>query len=203
MVPHNRQAHLPISQELADRLAHHIVKTVVRVRRGRWVCWESTRCVNRVTGYANVGATINGRFRQFYRHRVMYVHYFGEFPTELTIDHLCENPTCCNPKHLRPATHAENVLRSRKNPFALHAQQIECSNGHPLPERTLTESASRKCVQCARARNARLTPRRSGRTLPDGDPRHGTQAGYNYWACKCDACRAWQHANYLSQKAAA
>lgn len=148
------QKHLPISKELADRLAHRLIKSVRRVRRGRWVCWESTKRVNPVTGYASIGGTSNDASHSYYRHRVMFTHYFGEFPAELTIDHLCENPGCCNPKHLRAVTHAENVLRSRKNPFALHAQQTHCSNGHPLPERSLTESAHRRCMTCAAMRTA-------------------------------------------------
>jgi len=201
MVPHSRQAHKPISQELADLLAHRIVKTVVRVRHGNLVCWEATSCVNPVTGYANIGITIDGRPQQFFRHRVMYVHYFGPFPTELTIDHLCENPRCCNPRHLKPATHAENVLRSKTNPFALHAQQTVCSKGHPLPERTLTESTTRKCRQCARdGRNRR---RASRPTLALNDARHGTHAGYNYWCCRCERCRAWQQDNHRTRKSVA
>lgn len=154
-----RRPNKPISQELADRLAPRITKKAVRVRRGNWVCWESTTCVNKATGYANIQIRINGRPVYYFRHRVMYVHYFGPFPPELTIDHLCENRKCCNPKHLRPVVHAENVLRSKKNPFALHAQKTHCPQGHPLPERSLLESAKRKCDVCiaakGRARNER------------------------------------------------
>lgn len=203
-MPQPRNPNKPISQELADKLAYRIVLKVERVRRGRLVCWESVTCVNPVTGYAHVAATVDGKLSYYLRHRVMYVHYYGPFPPELTIDHMCENPACCNPKHLRLATHAANVLRSTKNPFALHAQQSHCKNGHPLPARTLTESTSRKCAECRRIRAVAQYAKRSRslKQLPPDDPRHGTGAGYDYWRCRCTDCKAWQRSNYLTRKAA-
>jgi hypothetical protein len=36
----------------------------------------------------------------------------GPVPEGLELDHLCENPPCCNPAHLEPVTHAENNRRA-------------------------------------------------------------------------------------------
>jgi hypothetical protein len=53
----------------------------------------------------------------------VFVHYYGEIPEGLTIDHMCERPACVNPKHLQAVTHRQNVLRSRKNFYAVKARQ--------------------------------------------------------------------------------
>jgi len=47
-----------------------------------------------------------------YVHRVMYEEDVGPIPDGLEIDHLCRNRACCNPAHLEPVTHSENVARS-------------------------------------------------------------------------------------------
>ena len=189
----------PISQELADELAFRLMRTTERRRNG---CWVRTTIVNPKTGYSSITKTVRGEKSHYLAHRVMYVHYNGPIPAGLTIDHLCENPPCCNPAHLRAVTHAANVLRSTRNPFAIHAQQTHCANGHELPERTLTTSAKRTCRQCKSEGRARRRKARAG-NLPPGDPRHGTRAGYGYWACLCDECKAWQRADYLAKKVAA
>lgn len=45
-------------------------------------------------------------------HRVAYELAVGPVPDGLEIDHLCFTRRCCNPAHLEPVTHAENVRRS-------------------------------------------------------------------------------------------
>ena len=48
-------------------------------------------------------------------HRTVYAHLTGE---ELTRDvhllHQCDNPPCCNPRHLKPGDHLQNMA-DRKN----------------------------------------------------------------------------------------
>lgn len=54
----------------------------------------------------------HGQLRLFGRgwlaHRVMYMLSKGD-PTGLIIRHTCDNPPCCNPKHLLAGTHQDNV----------------------------------------------------------------------------------------------
>lgn len=51
------------------------------------------------------------RTPQVYIHRVMYERVNGPIPEGLELDHLCRQRACCNPEHLEPVTHIENVRR--------------------------------------------------------------------------------------------
>ena len=66
-------------------------------------CWEWTAAKS-VDGYANFwyrGAWLRA-------HRVSYEWAHGPIPTGLQVDHMCRNPGCVNPAHLRLATNATN-----------------------------------------------------------------------------------------------
>ena len=42
-------------------------------------------------------------------HRMAYEVAKGDIPEGMHILHSCDNPKCCNPAHLRPGTHQENM----------------------------------------------------------------------------------------------
>jgi hypothetical protein len=45
-------------------------------------------------------------------HRVSYELMVSSIPDDLTIDHLCRNKKCVNPKHLEVVTASENARRA-------------------------------------------------------------------------------------------
>lgn len=43
-------------------------------------------------------------------HKVSYVLHVGDYDQDtLELGHTCDNPSCINPTHLRPITHADNI----------------------------------------------------------------------------------------------
>lgn len=48
-------------------------------------------------------------------HLWAYEHWVGPRDPNLTIDHLCNNTSCVNPKHMEQVTRAENVKRAWAN----------------------------------------------------------------------------------------
>jgi hypothetical protein len=65
-------------------------------------CWVWIGCVN-AHGYGcfSVG------YRGVLAHRFAYELAVG--PTTLHLDHICHNPPCVNPQHLRPVTAKQNL----------------------------------------------------------------------------------------------
>lgn len=54
------------------------------------------------------------QWRQMQAHRLAYELARGAISAGLTLDHLCNNPPCCNPAHLEPVTAAENLSRAHR-----------------------------------------------------------------------------------------
>lgn len=46
--------------------------------------------------------------KQVLLHRIIYSFYNKDLTDELLVRHLCNNSTCCNPKHLAVGTHKDN-----------------------------------------------------------------------------------------------
>lgn len=70
-------------------------------------CWEWQKLITN-GGY--------GRFSirgwQCLSHRFAYWCCYGVFPDKLKVCHSCDNPKCCNPKHLWLGTQKDNVKDS-------------------------------------------------------------------------------------------
>lgn len=72
------------------------------VRRGDCVLW---------TGFTDRGGygilRVPGGTE--FAHRFSWERENGPIPDGMRVDHICHNPTCVNPEHLRLATHTENA----------------------------------------------------------------------------------------------
>jgi hypothetical protein len=107
-------------------------------------------------------------------HRVVYTLLVGPIPEGFTLDHTCHNADstcpggwgcphrrCCNPAHLEPVTHQENILRG-EGEAARHSRQTHCVNGHPFDEANTyvrPRGTGRDCRTCRAERKARFNER--------------------------------------------
>jgi hypothetical protein len=119
-------------------------------------CWLWTAFIN-TDGY--------GKFRwqgeMRLAHRVAYEQLFGPVPDGLELDHLCRNHACCNPTHLEPVTHGENVRRGT-SPLAINAAKTHCPAGHAYDTANTHVAANRQrhCRTCRRDRERARYARR-------------------------------------------
>jgi len=86
-----------------------------------------------------------------YSHRFSYQLMVGPIPNGLQLDHLCRNPSCCNPCHLQPVTQAENMRRG--NAGSNMRVKTHCPHGHEYTsQNTRVYRGRRFCKACASAR---------------------------------------------------
>ncbi len=115
-------------------------------------CWEWTGAVSD-NGYGRIGAG-GKRGKTLQAHRVSYeLNTRRPIEQGMTVDHLCRNRSCVNPKHMEVVTRGENVLRG-VSPAARAARQAECQRGHSYTPGNLyrTSKGYRQCRACKRMR---------------------------------------------------
>ena len=81
-------------------------------------CWNWTATLN-TDGYGVIAGEINGKRyapkgQQMLAHRVSWILFRGEIPNSkaqhgTVVMHICDNPRCVNPKHLKLGTQDNNV----------------------------------------------------------------------------------------------
>lgn len=139
------------------------------------LCWISMGGVYS-NGYGRF--FIDGKERL--AHRASYEAFVGPIPSGASIDHLCRNKLCINPRHLEPIAQAENISRGvwsnglKRSDF--------CRNGHKYEDGSyrINKAGFRICVECKnrgwrdsyyRNRESRLRKIREKNTKS----RHGTK----------------------------
>lgn len=67
-------------------------------------------------------------------HRWVFEDLVGPIPPGLELDHLCRVHECCNPDHMEPVTHGENIRRGQaaSDKRAKFLSATHCKRGHDL-----------------------------------------------------------------------
>lgn len=136
-------------------------------------CWISTYSVAS-HGYAQIGWNDGPSDRHVVlAHRAVWERFNGRVPVGMTLDHLCREKRCVNPKHLRLLENFENGRRTHGMDWKIG----ECANGHPnsmLAETFRTDKQGnrrdgRRCSECRKFYQLRYTWKRDhpGEPLPE------------------------------------
>lgn len=112
--------------------------------------------------------------RQMHASRAAWFLFFGELESpKIQVCHKCDNPECCNPKHLFLGTHQDNMTDCKKKGRIKSNPRIytHCKRGHSLdltlPHVKWDEKYKRRiCMICYRewSRNRRLKLKEACRT---------------------------------------
>lgn len=89
-------------------------------------------------------------------HRAIWWFTRGPIPAGLVVDHICRNRACCNIRHLRLKTNAENILLGNA-PSAIAARKTHCPQNHPYSGDNLIveKNGQRRCRTCRRDQQRR------------------------------------------------
>jgi hypothetical protein len=102
-----------------------------KLRRAPSGCLEFIGCTH-PHGYGMMGVKRVPKLA----HRIAYMLAYGPLPPKLpVVMHLCHNPLCCEPAHLRAGTAKQNVRMSAK------AARMHGAPGEAHPRALLTEKA--------------------------------------------------------------
>lgn len=109
-------------------------------------CWNWTG--SKKKGYGSIYV----KPKEFLTHRLSYMILVSGIPDGMTIDHLCRNRACLNPKHLEMVTLKENILRGN-GVASINARKTHCKRGHKFSEDNILiqkSTGGRICRVCKR-----------------------------------------------------
>lgn len=124
-----------------------VMRKVVKRDDGCWIFTGYTQPFGH--GMVNLGA----KKGKALTHRLVYERLVGPVPAGLELDHLCRVPSCCNPEHLEPVTHRENVRRGNCSTVQTErfASMKTCRQGHARNSKNtyLNKDGRRRCRPCS------------------------------------------------------
>lgn len=139
--PFCKDCSIPLSAEDVQRFWSKVIKTDG--------CWEWTGTSVLMKGGRRPVFSIHGR--NSFAYRISWeIHNAREIPDGLVIDHLCNNPMCVNPAHLRACTQEQNNARST-SATAINGRKTCCKYGHPFDEKNTymrPDGTGRACRTC-------------------------------------------------------
>ena len=114
-------------------------------------CWIWCAFIN--DGYGKFSIKdIDGKWKQYFAHRVSWEIFNGRIPSEMVLDHICRNRACVNPSHLRAVDEKTNVIENSLSFVAMNVLKTHCPSGHEYsPTNTrISKKNGRYCLECKR-----------------------------------------------------
>jgi len=135
-------AHFRFNEAMGRPLTHFWLRFQRKFKMSLIGCWKWEASKDR-HGY--------GVFDGSRAHRVSFELYKGPIPAGYVIDHICRNPSCVNPEHLRAVTTQTNTIENSLSIQARNAAKTHCKHGHEFTAAntmTHTRGKGRKCRAC-------------------------------------------------------
>lgn len=135
--------------EQYDRIAREHLRARVKVLGNG--CWEWQGFVHKEP---NPYGEMSYRGKQWRTHRLSFTLFKGPIPAGLDICHTCDYKRCCNPEHLFPGTHRDNMLDMRAKKKMHQDRVTRCPRGHEYDAgntvyvRTKIGGTGRQCKAC-------------------------------------------------------
>lgn len=106
-------------------------------------CWEWTASKNR-GGYGQIGVATEEGYKIRASHRIALGFVLGREP--VYVMHLCDNPACVRPSHLKEGTNDENIadmLAKGRSRYKVTPQQVEKIKALALEGHSFSSIAAR------------------------------------------------------------